>query len=326
MVMQMRSALFLGLLCLFPVVFQNLYYIHLINMAMITMIVAMGLNVLVGYCGQISIGHAAFWAVGAYASGLATTRFGMPFIVGLIASILTCAALGYVVGRPTLRLRGAYLAIASIGVGEIVQLVLLNWIPVTGGALGMKSIPFPSLFGFEFDSSVRLYYLILAVTAGIFAITGRIASSPLGRAFRAVKQNEVAAEVMGVDTAHLKLLAFVISTAYAGVAGSLYAHMQGYLSPYGFGFRESVSILCMVLAGGMGHQAGPIVGVLLLMYAREAFRPFQDYQLVVYGLLLIGVIVFMPKGVVGSIPDVVSHVRRWLGRRESRAGPGAMSS
>ncbi|MEW6105352.1 MAG: branched-chain amino acid ABC transporter permease [Bacillota bacterium] len=317
---EMRQVLGIGAVCLVPVVLRNNYYIHLANAAMITMIVATGLNLLTGYCGQISIGHAAFWAVGAYTSALLTTRLGWSFWAALPASGLAAAVLGYVIGRPTLRLKGAYLAIASIGVGEIVQLVLLNWTKGTGGALGIKGIPIPRLLGFELATEFQLFYLIFAVFLTIFWVTDRIVRSPLGRAFLAIRQNEVAAQFMGVDIARLKVLAFVISTAYAGVAGSLFAHLQGYISPYGFGFKESVGILCMVLAGGMGYRWGPVIGVLLLTVGRESFRYFQDYQLVVYGLLLIVVIVFMPKGVAGSVPELVDKWRGRLRRRGQRRG------
>lgn len=310
-----RRALFIIVICLVPAIVRNNYYIHLANAAMTTMIVAIGLNLLTGYCGQISIGHAAFWAVGAYTSALMTIRLGLSFWIALPASAVVAAILGYMVGRPALRLRGAYLAIASIGVGEIVQLVLLNWTNVTGGALGIKGIPLPSLFGFEFSTEFRLFYLILFFLLILFRINDAIINSPMGRAFLAIRQNELAAQVMGVDIARLKLVAFVTSTAYAGVAGSLFAHLQGYISPYGFGFKESVGILCMVLAGGMGYRWGPVIGVLLLTMGRETFRYFQDYQLVVYGLLLIAVIVFMPKGVAGSVPELVGRCLSWFGRQ-----------
>jgi branched-chain amino acid transport system permease protein len=310
--------LVIAAVCLVPVVLRNNYYVHLANTAMITMIVATGLNLLTGYCGQISIGHAAFWAVGAYTSALLTTRLGWSFWAALPASGLTAGALGYVIGRPTLRLKGAYLAIASIGVGEIVQLVLLNWTKGTGGALGIKGIPLPRVFGFELVTEVHMFYLILAVFVLVFWINDGIVGSPIGRAFLAIRQNEVAAQFMGVDIARLKVLAFVTSTVYAGVAGSLFAHLQGYISPYGFGFKESVGVLCMVLAGGMGYRWGPVIGVLLLTVGRESFRYFQDYQLVVYGLLLIIVIVFMPKGVAGSVPELASRWHRLVARRNAR--------
>jgi branched-chain amino acid transport system permease protein len=294
----------LAILIALPFIVKNIYYLHLANAAIILIILTVGLNLLTGYAGQISIGHAAFYGIGAYASAFMTVRLGWSFWVALPLSGLLCSGIGYLIGKPTLKLRGAYLAIASIGVGEITRLVLINWSQVTGGAEGFKGIPSPILFKFALDSDFRYYWLLASILVVVYFFANRLIDSEIGRAFRAIREEEIAAEFMGADTANLKVRVFMISTFLAGIAGCLMAHMDGYLSPFSFNFTQSVAYLMMALAGGLGSKWGPIVGVLLLTYAKEAFRFFNDYQLVIYGLLLVLLIVFMPKGVCGSIKDL----------------------
>lgn len=297
---------------LFPTVVSSLYLIHLANLGVITVIVTVGLNLLTGYAGQISIGHAAFYSVGAYTAAILAVHLHAPFLVTLPAAAAVAGVMGWIIGRPTLRLKGAYLAMATIGIGEIVQLVALNWTDLTGGAQGLKGVPSPVILGVDFGSERNYFYLVFTVALAIYWVTNRLIDSEVGRAWRAIKDNELAAQVMGVDVSRMKTLAFVISTAIAGIAGALYAHLMNYVSPYGFGFRESVAFLCMALAGGLGWRWGPIFGVVLLTAGRESFRAFNDYQLVVYGLLLIGVIVFMPKGIVGTFDSLIGSLkRRW---------------
>ena len=300
----------LALLAVVPWLITNIYYLHLINLSLLTIILALGLNLLTGFTGQISIGHAAFYAIGAYSSAILSTRFGLSFWLSLPLAGLIAAALGYVIGRPTLRLKGAYLAVASIGIGEITQMVLTNWTGFTGGALGIKGIKAPSLIGYDLSSDTAYYYMLAVIILFVYYMISRIIDSELGRAFKSIREDEVAAQFMGVDVAKLKVLAFTISTFLAGIAGSLFAHLQGYVSPAGFGFTQSVSFLIMILAGGLGYKAGPIIGVLLLTFAREGFRSFNDYQLVVYGILLILIIVFMPQGIAGYVQKLRVKVKK----------------
>lgn len=302
----------LVLMVVLPWFVSNIYYLHLINLSLITIILALGLNLLTGYAGQISIGHAAFYAIGAYSSAILTTRLGISFWLSLPLAGLIAALFGYVIGRPTLRLKGAYLAVGSIGIGEITQLVLTNWTGFTGGALGIKGIHPPVLFGYKLDSDMSYYYMLAVMIIIVYLLVSRIIDSELGRAFKSIREDEVAAQFMGVDVARLKVLAFIISTFLAGIAGSLYAHLEGYISPAGFGFTQSVAFLIMILAGGLGFKIGPIIGVLILTFAREGLRFFNNYQLVVYGLLLILIIIFMPKGIAGYVSGLSDRLR---GRR-----------
>lgn len=308
-------ALVLGAGFTFPSIAKNLYYVHVANLAGIAVVLVMGLNLLTGYAGQISIGHAAFYSVGAYTSALLALRLNLPFLITFPAAGLTAGLLGWIIGRPTLRLRGAYLAMATIGIGEIVQLVATNWTGLTAGAQGLKGVPTPVIFGIDFGTERSYFYLILVVTAALHWLLSRLVDSEVGRAWRAIKDNELAAQVMGVDVARMKVLAFVLSTVIAGLAGGLYAHLMNYVSPFGFGFKESVAFLCMALAGGLGWKIGPFLGVALLTFSRESFRAFDDYQLVVYGLLLIGTILFMPRGIAGAAERLAAAVRRRFGER-----------
>lgn len=300
----------LALLAVLPWLITNIYYLHLINLSVITIILVLGLNLLTGYTGQISIGHAAFYAIGAYSSAILSTRYGLSFWLSMPLAGIIAAALGYVIGRPTLRLKGAYLAVASIGIGEITQMVLTNWTGFTGGSLGIKGIKAPVFFGYELSSDTAYYYMLAVIFLIAYYLVIRIIDSELGRAFKSIREDELAAQFMGVDVAKLKVLSFTISTFLAGIAGSLFAHLQGYVSPAGFGFTQSVSFLIMILAGGLGYKAGPIIGVLLLTFAREGFRFFNDFQLVVYGVLLILIIVFMPRGIAGYVERLRVKVKR----------------
>lgn len=305
-----RHRTLVGILGLFviPLVVKNIYYLHLLNLSLITIIVVIGLNILTGYTGQASIGHAAFYGIGAYSSAIMTMRYGMPFWIALPLSGMLAAVLGYIVGRPTLKLRGAYLAIATIGVGEITQLIMINWISVTNGAQGIKSIQPPSIGAFRIDTDFSYFYLLAVLVSIIFILSNRLIDSEIGRAFKAIKEEEIAAEFMGIDIAKQKVTAFVISTFLAGIAGSLFAHLEGYVSPYGFGFNQSVGFLIMALAGGLGYKIGPVIGVLMITFARESFRFFNEYQLVVYGVLLVVIIVFMPRGISGYLNDLAKKI------------------
>jgi len=293
-----------------PFIVTNIYYLHLLNISLIMIILAIGLNLLTGYAGQISIGHAAFYGIGAYTSAILTIRLGISFWLALPLSGITAAFVGYLVGRPTLKLKGAYLAIASIGIGEITQLVMTNWTSFTGGALGIKGVKSPDFLGVSLDSDVRYFYLLVIIAFLCFFLTSRIINSELGRAFRAIKEEEVAAQFMGIDIARLKVMVFVVSTFLAGIAGSLFAHLEGYVSPYGFGFNQSIGFLIMILAGGLGYKSGPIIGVIILTFAREFFRFFNEYQLVIYGVLLISIIVFMPSGISGFFDKLMKRLKK----------------
>jgi len=287
-----------------PFVIKNVYYLHLLNYVLIFIIMIVGLNLLTGFAGQISIGHAGFFGIGAYASAYLSVTMGLSFWVALPLSGIITGFVGYLIGKPVLRLKGAYLAISSIGIGEVTRLVLINWAGVTHGAEGFKGIPSPTLFGLAISNDLRYYWLLVPIVIIVYFLINTLIDSEIGRAFRSVRDEEIAAEFMGINVAKMKVLAFTISAVLAGIAGSLLAHMDGYLSPFSFNFTQSISYLMMVLAGGLGQKWGPIVGVFLLIFAKEWFRFFKEYQLIIYGLMLIIIILFMPKGIYGFFSDL----------------------
>ena len=305
-----KGILLLALMMSMPLLVTNIYYLHLLNYSLIAIILVIGLNLLSGYAGQISIGHAAFYGMGAYFSAVMTVTYKQSFWLALPLSGLFTAAVGFVVGKATLKLKGAYLAVASIGIGVITQMVMTNWTAVTMGAQGFKGIKYPVLLGMRINTDAEYYYLLAVIVAITYWAVGRLIDSEMGRALRSIREDETAAQFMGVDAGRLKVTAFVISTFLAGIAGSLLAHLEGYLSPYSFGFTQSVGFLLMALAGGLGYKLGPVIGVVVLTFAREYIRFFSDYQLVIYGLMLILIIVFMPRGISGFFSAAFAKLRK----------------
>jgi branched-chain amino acid transport system permease protein len=234
--------------------------------------------------GQLSLGQAAFMGVGAYASALLTVKFGVPFPLALVAAGATPALLAYVIGAPTLRLSGVYLAIATIGLGEVLRILFLNW-DYAGGALGLNGIP-------EQAGFVWIYGSLVIALAALVAIC----RSRIGRAMEAMREDEAAAGVMGVNLPAYKLTALVVSAAIAGVAGAFNAHVSSFIGPNEYGFDAAVTILSFALLGGIGSPFGPVLGALVLTALPEVLRPLHDYRLVINGLIIVCVVIYLPGG------------------------------
>jgi branched-chain amino acid transport system permease protein len=305
-----------ALLALLPLAVPSDYVRQLINLGLISLIVVMGLNFITGFCGQINFGQAAFWGIGAYVTALLTLK-GVSFWLALPLAALATGLASLLLGIPTLRLRSYYLAMATIGFGEIVALVLTHWEPVTGGSSGLRGIPGISLFGHKLQGHVQHYYFLLAWCALALAVAFRVRGSKLGRAMIALRDSEIAAEVAGIDTVRVKLLAFVLSALYAAVAGALYVAYVHYVSPDLFSNAQAVLFFSMLVVGGTGSALGAIVGTIVLTVLPEALRFLKEWYMVLYGVIVILMIVFLPEG-------LVSLVRRI--RREQpfvEAAPGA---
>ena len=283
-----------------PLLTENAYMIHLLSLAGIYSIVAMGLNLVFGYTGQISLGHAAYFAIGAYTSAILTSTFQLPFEIGVLAALILSVLLGFLVGTPSLKLEGAYLAMATIGFGEIVKMLLVNWEGLTGGPAGISRLPHPTLLGTTFSSPAMKLYLIIGFTCIAFVLYYNLIRSHYGTRFVAVRDSSKAAAAMGIDVKRVKICAFTVSTGFAGVAGSLYAHLNRYLAPDAFTLGESINFLIIVVVGGMGTVLGPFLGAGLIVYLREILQSFKDYNMLIYGLLLMVLMVFMPRGLIGS--------------------------
>ena len=270
-----------------------------------------GLGVLGGFAGQVSLGQAAFYGIGAYTTALLSTRYNVPVGISILAAPLLAGGIGYIIGRPTMRVAGLYLVMITIGINEITRLVLLNWIDFTNGPQGVKGIPAPMLAGINLRNSMLYFYVALAVLVVIILLTHRILRSRIGMYLQALGDSDIAARMIGVDTAGVKTLAFVISAVWAGLAGALYAHYIGYIHPDNFKLEVSVLSLTMAIFGGQRSIPGMLVAVAALTGATEYLRSIGEYRLVAYGFLLLVVMIYMPDGVV---PYFVDFFRRKWGR------------
>ena len=278
-----------------PAATQDDYVVQLLNIAMLNAIVVLGLNFTSGWSGQINFGQAAFYGLGAYATAIAM-RSGLPWIVTPVLSVAIALVASLALGLPTLRLRTYYLAMTTIGFGEIVRLIIVYWEPVTGGTSGLRAIPGISVLGVGPRGQIQHYYLLLSALALATVIAVRIRRSALGRAMIATKDSEIAAEQSGVDTTRTKLLAFMIGAVYAGLAGCLYASSIRFISPDSFSGVQAVLLMTMLIVGGMGSITGCIVGALTLTMLPETLRSLGQWYLVLYGLAVIAVVVRLPGG------------------------------
>jgi len=269
--------------------FISPYYLQIFILIEVYLIMALGLNLITGVTGQLSLGHAAFMSIGAYGSAIATMKLGLSFYPALFLGAGLAALFGILLGFPTLRLWGDYLAITTLGFGEIVRVMLLN-MKITGGALGLSPIP-------SYTNIFNVTVLAVLVTWGMV----RIGNSRFGRALLAIREDEIAAETAGINTTLYKIQAFAIGAFCAGLGGGLYAHYLKYISPGDFGFMKSIEILNIVVLGGLGSIPGTVIGSVVLTAAPEVLRFMNDYRMLVYGFLLVVMMVFRPSGLLGGV-------------------------
>lgn len=287
-----------------PLMGLKSYYLHIAILSLLHIILALGLNIVAGYTGQLSLAQAAFFGIGSYAAALLMLEWKLSFWLAMPAATVFAGLVGTVVGIPALRLKGPYFVISTMGFGEIVRLVLLNWDSVTRGPNGLTGIPAPDpiSLGFAtltFDTKAGSYYLILFILLSLLLLYHNMVYSRIGRALRAIRNDAIAAEVMGVNLAFYKVLAFSLSAAMAGLAGALYAGYIRFISPDTFTGGESINILIMMVIGGMGTIIGPILGAAGITYLLETMRFLADYRLILYGILMFLIILYMPKGIAG---------------------------
>lgn len=281
------------------------------NLIGITIIAVTGLNILIGYCGQLSIGHAGFMAVGAYTSAILTATYHWPFLLSLLCAGLTAGLIGIIFGLPSVRVKGFYLAITTIAAQFIIIWVINHWTPVTGGFLGMN-VPRASIFGFVFRTEASKYYLIMVIVALCIFFAKNLARGRVGRAFIAIRDNDLAAEVMGINLLYYKLLAFFIGCFLAGIAGALFAHWMGFLNAENFTLTDSILYIGMVIIGGLGTTIGPILGVVVIRLLQQLIiyiSPFIESAIpalstgfttglgpMVFGLAIILFLILEPRG------------------------------
>ncbi|MFM7344365.1 MAG: branched-chain amino acid ABC transporter permease [Tagaea sp.] len=307
-----RWAGFLALalvVALLPLILPNRFYFDMAVKVWLNAIVCIGLNLLIGYAGQISLGHAGFFALGAYASAILTRRYEIPGLIAMLVGAASVGLLAFAVARPILKLKGHYLAMATLGLGIIVAIVINREIWLTGGPDGVRV---PALFVGEWRvSRIEDWYwvaggsMLLAVWLSLNLI-----DSGVGRALRALNGSEVAAATAGVDTVRYKVMVFVVSAVFASLAGSLFAHAERFITPQEAGFLRSIEFVTMVVLGGMASTFGAVVGAALLTVLPQAVAGFQDYKHLVFGAILIASMIFLPKGLVPSLADLWARWRK----------------
>ena len=304
---------------LVPVLFyHNRYMLDLGILVLTYVMLGWGLNIVVGLAGLLDLGYVAFYAVGAYSYALLATKFGLSFWICLPLAGCLAAFWGVLLGFPVLRLRGDYLAIVTLAFGEIIRLVLLNWQDFTGGPNGISSIPRPSFFGLPFNDEdggfahffdlefsathriVFLFYLILALALVTNWATIRLRRLPIGRAWEAMREDEIACRALGINTTTTKLTAFAMGAMFGGIAGSFFATRQGFISPESFAFGESALVLAIVVLGGMGSQLGVAVAALAMLGGFELFREFEQYRMLVFGFAMVTIMIWRPRGLVAT--------------------------
>ncbi len=279
---------------------HNAFADTVMALAALYAIVAVGLNLLVGYAGKISFGHNAFMAMGAYTSAILTTRFAWPPLAALLAGVVGIGLLAYAIGGSILRVRGHYLAMVTLALGQITIIVSTRWTEVTGGLTGVPGVPDFQVAGVSFDKT-RLYYLIWGVALGLFLLSFRVINSRFGRALRALGAHEQAAEALGVPVARCRVQIFVLSAVYAAVAGSLYAHFLNYANGTFFDLPVMVQLVAMLVVGGLGTRWGPMVGALLLTWTSQSLGRYADYSLLIFGVLYGATLLFFPRGICGTV-------------------------
>jgi branched-chain amino acid transport system permease protein len=298
--------------------YDNRYVLDTAIQVLTYVMLGWGLNIVVGLAGLLDLGYVAFYAVGAYSYALIAQHFGLSFWICLPIAGCLAAFWGVLLGFPVLRLRGDYLAIVTLAFGEIIRLVLINWQSVTGGPNGLPGIPRPSFFGLPFADTeggfaatfgleyspsqrvIFLYYVILVLALITNWVTIRLRGLPIGRAWEALREDEIACRSLGINTTTTKLTAFAMGAMFGGIAGSFFATRQGFISPESFTFSESALVLAIVVLGGMGSQLGVAIAALVMVSAFELFRGFEQYRMLVFGLAMVAIMVWRPRGLIGT--------------------------
>ncbi len=293
--------------------------LNLINFIAIFTIAVLGMGLLLGYAGQISLGQAGFMAVGAYTTTIATTKFGLPPVAGVLLAMVACAVLAVALGRVVLRLKGYFLALATLALGEIIFVVLREWVDLTGGPSGMYNIPSLSIGGLQFDSYRSFYYLVVILTALLMLFQRNLLRSRTGRALQAIQDGEVAAESVSIDVMGYKVLAFVLSAVLAGLSGALYAHYVQFISPEGFGMVVSIELLIMIMIGSPRSIYGPALGVIVFFLSKDYLEHFlpkvfpqagSQMVMVFFSIILILIVIFAPHGIIPAVGDLLGQRRK----------------
>lgn len=314
--------LFVAFALLAPVLIRDEYYIRILNVFYIYAVVALSINLIVGFCGQLDMGRSAFMGLGAYCSAIMSVKLGVPFFGAFILSGVFAGLTGMVLGFLCRKSTFDYLTLVTIGFNVICQVIFLNWIPVTGGVMGISRVPIPSLFGFQFDTNTRFYYLALSFLVLCYAAITRITQSKMGRAFEAIRDDSIAAGYSGINVARYKILNFAIGSVFTGLAGSLSVHYSQYASPFNFTLDESIYQLQMAILGGLGSLPGSIVGTFILVVFPELSRGFYEYRLLLVGILMVVMMIYFPNGLLGKagVGGRLIGIKSLLAQRKQKGG------
>ena len=297
----------IGILSVFALIFPfvfSIYQTNIMTTALMYVVLGLGLNIVVGQAGLLNLGYVAFYAAGAYTYALLHYHFGVGFWLALPLGALAATILGILLALPVLRLRGDYLAIVTLGFGEITRLILENWSEFSFGPSGISGIPRPALFGMEMniqDATTYLYFLMIILCIITIFVVNRLQDSRIGRALIALREDEIACQAMGIDKTRIKLTAFALGSTWAGLVGVIFAAKTTFVNPGSFTFLESAMILSIVVLGGMGSITGIITGALILILLPEYLRAFSDYRMLLFGIIMVLMMIFRPQGIVSGV-------------------------
>lgn len=308
----------LALAAVFPWIVTDRFIMRMAILCLMYVMLSLGLNLVTGYMGQMSFGHAAFWGIGAYTAAILTKNIGTGTIPAFIAAAIVTGIFGFLLGLPVLKLKGYYLTIVTMGFCEIVRLVELNWMDITNGPMGISGIPEFCFFGIKFGSYRSFYFIILLLVILTTVLIQRLIRSPFGIALKAIRDDDVVAEAMGVQIVRYKITAFVISAMIAGIAGAFYAQYITYIDPTSFTYNASQEMLVMVIFGGLGSIPGSYLGALVLTILPELLRGLMEYRMLIYGVLMVVMMLVKPEGILGNTN--FDHIRDLVEVRKKEAG------
>ena len=309
-------AIFCVAVLLLPAFDNNTYHHVVMNQALVNIVVVMGLNFITGLTGQMNLGTAGIMALGAYAAALTTTKLGLSSWAGFVVSIAVGCLIGVGLGYPSLRLKGVYLALTTIGFSEITRLVLTNWVTLTGGTMGIREIPYINIFGYDLNTSRKVFYLYFFIVLVLGFTANRIVKSKFGRVFKAIRDNADAVESCGINIASLKIQAFTLCTIYGCLGGSMYTYLIGYINPTAFTMDLSANYLVMMMFGGIGSVAGNIIGAAAITILPEILRFMSTYYWLVFSIITLLFAIFLPNGVVSLFTGNKPLGMFWTTRKE----------
>lgn len=310
----------LGMALVFPFLASNEYQVYVMASAFVWAIAVYGLNIITGYCGQLNLAHGGFFAIGAYTLGLLTADAGWSFWPAFLAALLMSALLGFVLGLVSLRLKEHYFAIFTLCVGFIIYLLMDKWESLTHGAVGVRDIAAPYGFGLvDFTETVPFYYLVLVFLVLAIGFAGRLSRSLLGRTFMAIRNGDELAQSLGINLMRNKVLAFVLSTVYAGLAGALYAAMVRFIGPEEASIVHTFDMITYLLVGGIGTLAGPLLGTLSIVWITQSLQFLEEYRMILFGPLLVVLVIFFPRGLCGQF-------QAWMQRQKTASAPRLRNS